>query len=238
MTSKLTSGTTAKRPSPNKPSPARASSPAAGRAPGDESSLTANGLLVKKLINATVGMSLVTLLALAAAALALGGALSGRQIAFSVDSRGVLTPAVPLTEAYLSESRVIAFADECIRRAWAHDFLHYESTIPLAQDCFTPGAADLFVQGLAPFVTTMTTKRMVMGSTIVRMPRVVQYRLVASVDGPVPHWDIEAEIGIFFEGKAERIPPSRNKVQMTIRRVPLQASPRGVQIDKFFVGPL
>lgn len=197
----------------------------------------ANGALVAQQTRAVVVMAAITLAALFAAGWAMSGALRSSAMVFSVDAKGAVVPAVPITQPFLSESRVIAFAEECLRRAWAHDFVHYEKTLPQAMECFTPEAGDLYMQAMGPYVKTMTQHRMVMGALVNRVPRVVRFRTEPSAQGPVPIWEIEAEIGVFFEGKGERIPPSRLKVQLTVRRVPLESTPRGVQIDVFFVLP-
>lgn len=207
-------------------------------AAGEAASLVANGRLVAMQLKAVVAMALVTLLALVAAAWSMSGALSAKQLVVSLDAQGRVMPVVPITQPYLSESRVVAFAEECIRRAWAHDFIHYESTLPLAQNCFTPEAGDLYMQAIAPYIKTMKEKRMVMGALVTRVPRVVRFMTEPSVGGPIPVWKIEAEIGVFFEGKGERITPSRSLVELAVRRVPLESSPRGVQIDLFFVKPV
>lgn len=198
----------------------------------------ANGPAVATLVRALVVMALVTFGALVAAVLALSKTISQEHLTFSIDAKGVVTPRVPLSEAYLSESRVVAFAEECIRRAFAHDFLHYERTLALATDCFTPDAGDQYVQSLAPFIKVMTERRMVMGAVIDRVPRVVQYTNVPTAKGMVPQWRIEAVASVHFEGRAERIPAARQRLELVIRRVPLESSPRGVQIDSLFVRPM
>lgn len=168
---------------------------------------------------------------------ALYAAASSKTTSIAVDARGAVVPVVPLSAPFLSESRVLGFVEECLRKAFSHDFLHHTKTIPLSQDCFTPDSADKYAFSMQSYISMMETKRMVMSLTVPKPPRVVRVYGVRGPTGEVIHWDVQAQIDIFFEGKAERIPPTRNDVEITVRRVPLEGTPRGILIDKFSVYP-
>jgi hypothetical protein len=188
---------------------------------------------VSSLVRLSVILSIATGAALVATAISITAAMSSQRVVIAVDAKGSVTPVVPLTETFVSESRIAGFAEECVRRAFSHDFLHFGQTIPVAQDCFTPEAADRYASAMQSYVKLMEQRRMVMGVTIPRPPRVVR---VYQFNNMV-HWDLQAEVEIFFEGRAERIPPSKNRIELTVRRVPLDDDPRGISIDKFSVGP-
>lgn len=177
-----------------------------------------------------------TVIAIGASVVSIYAAVGKKVVAIAVDHRGVVIPVVPLTDPMISESRVIGFAEECLRRAFSHDFLHFDQTIPQAQECFTPDSADKFVISLQPYIKLLEEKRMVMAITIPRPPRVVRVYALKTALGDVVHWDVQAQVDIFFEGKTERIPPTKSTVQMTVKRVPLEGTPRGILIDKFSVG--
>jgi len=191
---------------------------------------------VTRLVRTIMILTGATVLSIFAAVGALYAAASSKTVAIAVDHRGVVVPVVPLTEAIVSEPRVVGFVEECLRKAFSHDFLHFDQTVPRAQECFTPTSADSFAQALQPFVKLMEEKRMVMAVTVPRPPRVVNVYEAPTVRGPVVHWDVQAQIEIYFEGRNERIPSSRHVVQMTVMRVPLESTPRGILISKFDVG--
>lgn len=193
---------------------------------------------VTKSVKALMIMSFATVISISAALVAIYTSVQSKVIAVAVDHKGVVVPIIPLTSPLLSESRVLGFAEECIRMAFSHDFLHFDKTIPLAQECFTPNSADKFVQSLQPYIKVMEEKRMVMSVTVPRPPRVVLVYTKTTPLGDVVHWDVQAQIEVFFEGRNERIAPTRNTVQLTVKRVPLEATPRGVLIDKLSVGPV
>jgi hypothetical protein len=132
---------------------------------------------------------------------------------------------------------VLGFVEECLRKSFSHDFLHFDQTIPLAQECFTPDSADKYAVNMQPYIKIMEEKRMVMAVAIPRPPRVVRVYMLKTVMGDVAHWDIQVPVDISFEGRNERIPPSKNMVQITVKRVPLEGTPRGILIDKFSAGP-
>jgi intracellular multiplication protein IcmL len=191
---------------------------------------------VSRLVKAVSILTLSTVISLIAALLSIYGVVSSKTVAIAVDARGVVVPIVPLTEPLLSESRVLGFVDECLRRSFSHDFLHYESTIPQAQECFTANSAERYALSIQPYIKIMESKRMVMSITIPRAPRVVRaYKKVTAL-GEVIHWDVQAQIEINFEGRSERIPGTKSTVQITVKRVPLEGTPRGILIDSFSVG--
>lgn len=187
---------------------------------------------VTRLTRMVVILAISTTFAIVAALIGIYTTASSKISSIAVDARGVVIPVVPLSDPMVAESRVVGYAEECLRKAFSHDFLHAEQTIPVAQDCFKPESADEYAVSIQPLLKLMNEKRMVMAITIPRPPRVVSVYKV----GGVVNWDVEAGIEIFFEGRNERISPTRSTVQMTIVRVPLEATPRGILISKFNVG--
>ena len=196
-----------------------------------------SALDVTRLTRTITILLIASVVAISAATISIYTAVKSKIVAVAVDQKGVVIPVIPLTEPLLSESRVIGFVEECLRRSFSHDFLHFDKTIPQAQECYTDNAADQFVVSLQPYIKIMEDKRMVMSVTIPKPPRVVLIYTKRGSLSNVIHWDIEALIEVFFEGRSERIPSSRNIVQITVKRVPLEGTPRGVLIDKLSVGP-
>ncbi len=185
----------------------------------------------------------ILILAMASAISMLAGvlgiyvAVSSKTTAIAVDARGAVVPVVPLTNPLVSESRIVGYAEECLRKAFSHDFLHHVQTIPVAQECFTNSSADKYAQSMQNYIKLMESKCMVMAITIPKPPRVVNIFAVKGPFGDVVHWEVQAQIDIFFEGKSERIPATRNDVEIIIKRVPLEGTARGILIDKFNVYP-
>ena len=181
--------------------------------------------------------AVATAVVLAIASVVSLSALTSKQtVAVGVDAKGVLIPLIPLANRLTSEPRVISFVDECLRRSFQHDFMHYGTTIPMAQTCFTPASADAYVEGMQRWIELMKTKRMVMSTTITRPPRVVRVYDVGIKGSKVVHWDLQAEIELFFEGKSERISPTKFVAEVTVKRVSLDESPRGILLDKLSMG--
>ena len=75
-----------------------------------------------------------------------------------------------------------------------------------------------------------------MSTTITRPPRVVRVYDVGIKGSKVVHWDLQAEIELFFEGKSERISPTKFVAEVTVKRVSLDESPRGILLDKLSMG--
>lgn len=189
---------------------------------------------VTKLIRMCVILSFATVISLIATAFALHSAVSSKIVTIATDDKGRVTPIVPLNEPLLSEPRVVAFAEECVRRAFSHDFLHYGETMVAAQGCFTYAASAKYVESMQSYLKLMEEKRMVMAIVVKRPPRVIR---AYEIDGVV-HWNVQVEVELSFEGRNERIPPTGNRIELTIRRVPLEETVRGVAIDALSLGPL
>lgn len=189
---------------------------------------------VSKLVRLNIIMTVSLVLCSIATVLAIKAAVGNKVVAIATDHRGNVIPVVPLNEPFLSEPRVVAFAEECVRRAFSHDFLNYAQTLLFAQSCFTPGAGDKFALSMQGYFKTMDERRMNMAVVVRKPPAVIRvYQL-----GGVIHWDLQVEVDISFEGRDQRIPPARNRIDLTVRRTPLDQSPKGVAIDKFSVGPV
>lgn len=189
------------------------------------------------MILATTILGGVTIVALIAAVIAMRTSTDRQIAAFAVGPDARVTPSISLDQPYLSEARVVGFADECLRRVFAHDFLHHAQTVPQAQECFTPASGDEFAQMLQPRIKLMEKERMVMGGNVIAVPRVTRVYKKNWGLGDAQHWDMEAIVELYMEGKNARIAPERQLVRMTVTRVPLQQTPRGVQFSSFKVTP-
>lgn len=198
--------------------------------------MTADGQIITRLTRSVVLLTAACCVLAVASLLSLYFMTSKKTVAIAVDARGVVVPLVPLDKQLVSESRVVGFVDECLRKSFQHDYLHFQTTLPVAQDCYTPGAADAYAQSMQTWIRLMLDKRMVMSATIPKQPRVVRVYRQAGSDGQVVNWDIQAEVEVFFEGKSERIAPSKYIVQVTVKRVSLDLTPRGILIDKLSLG--
>lgn len=151
----------------------------------------------------------------------------------AVTDNGRIIPLVPLNKPYVTDSRVIAFAEECTRRAFAHDFVNFRSTIAHASECFTSRGANMFTSAMEPMLQELIQRRMVMTSSV--EPPVV-------VRGPYERagrvaWRVQTKMQLFREGTKERITPQSFVVEMEVVRVELEESARGISIGEFNVKP-
>lgn len=188
---------------------------------------------VKMLVRVCVLLTVALIISLIATTMAVNAAASSKMVAIATDSRGAVIPVVPLDKPYINEPRVVAFAEECVRRAFSHDFLHYGETMVSAQDCFTSDAAGKYAVSMQGYFKIMDDRRMNMAIVIRRPAQVVR---VFMYEGVV-NWDLQVEVEVSFEGRAERIPATKYRIDMTIRRIALEESARGVAIDRFSMGP-
>ncbi len=194
--------------------------------------------VVTKLTRNNLILAICLACALIAAVVSTTSDMSEHRTVVSVNSRGVMTPVVPLDNPVLPDSRIISFTEECLRKSFSHDFLHYAASLADASDCFTHSASDAYNAQMQGFIETVKTKKMVMDMSSTRPSRITRvYKKQTYYAADTVTWDVTAIVSIDFEGKNEIIPPTRYKVNMTVIRVPFEVTPRGVQIEKFEVGP-
>lgn len=161
-------------------------------------------------------------------------AMGGRTAAIGITDKGGVLPLVTLDKVYVTEPRLVGFVEECMRKAFQHDFLHYRETTTAAQACFDPAGASSYAEAIDPLLKTMVKERRVMTSTIDRVPVVV--RGPYKIDGVVA-WDVQAQISLAFEGTKDRIPPTRYEASVLVTRVDLAENVRGVAIRRIGLAP-
>lgn len=176
------------------------------------------------------------------AAAAIGFTVGGVGIYMAVTKRppvvamtdaGRIVPLVPLNKPYVTDSRVLAFAEECTRRAFAHDFVNYRATVASASQCFTSYGAQMYGNAMDQILKELIERRMVMSASvdapvIVRGPYERQGRVA---------WRVQTKMQLFREGTKERITPQPFIVEMEVVRVELEESTRGISVGEFNVKP-
>ena len=84
--------------------------------------------------------------------------LSKKVEAYGLMDNGQAIPLVPLTEEFQTESRVNAFAAECLRQSFEHDFEHYRRSVQEATSCFTGSGVDSYISQITPLTKFIATK--------------------------------------------------------------------------------
>jgi hypothetical protein len=152
----------------------------------------------------------------------------------SATDRGVLIQPVPVSKPYINEAKVQGFAEECLRKSFAHDFKNFAQTLTAALPCYTQDAGNLFAVALDPILTNQVkAKRMVMTPVIVAAPVVVK----ASNTSDGYRWIIRGKVQLQFEGTTERLSPATYAVELSAIRVPLEENPRGVLLNNITFKP-
>jgi intracellular multiplication protein IcmL len=160
-------------------------------------------------------------------------AVTKRPPVVAMTDAGRIVPLVPLNKPYVTDSRVLAFAEECTRRAFAHDFVNYRATMASASQCFTSYGAQMYVGAMDAMLKELLERRMVMSASvespvIVKGPYERQGRVA---------WRVQTKMQLFREGTKERITPQSFIVEMEVVRVELEESTRGISVGEFNVKP-
>lgn len=158
--------------------------------------------------------------------------ISKKVEAYGLMDNGQAIPLVPLTDEFQTESRVNAFASECLRQSFEHDFEHYRRSIQQATSCFTGSGVDSYLSQITPLAKFIAQKRMVM-SISVAAPVVVRKGLVDRVY----EWQVQVPVTVYMIGLNESVPPAKYLATVAVRRVPLVENVRGVSLSYISLSP-
>lgn len=194
----------------------------------------ANNLDSRKLVRVMTIMSIAMVVCTVSTCVSLKAAMDGKVAAIGVSDSGRVLPLITLDKPYVTEPRLVGFVEECLRKAFSHDFTHYRETTTAAQSCFTPDGASSYAEAIDPLLKTMVKDRRIMTSTIDRVPVITRgpYKL-----NGVIAWDVQAQISLAFEGTKDRIPGTRYEASILVTRVDLAESVRGVAIRRIGMAP-
>jgi intracellular multiplication protein IcmL len=157
-----------------------------------------------------------------------------KPLVIAATATGQIIPIVPLDKPYTSDARVVGFADECMREAFSHDFVNFRTSMTRASECFTTSGNESFFKAMEPIVQDLEQRRMVMSITVNRPPAIVK---TFRRGGNVFSWEVQAVVTLNREGTRERMSPANYVVRMTVERVPLEDSPRGISVAQINVSP-
>lgn len=188
---------------------------------------------VSKLLRVVIICSIAALISTVAGIAGIVAALNKKPQVVATTDSGRIIPVVPLNKPYVTQSRVIAFVEECTRRAFAHDFVNYRETISRASECFTPDGASMYASAMEPMIKDLIQRRMIMSASV-EPPVILQ--------GPVEvrgraMWVVQTKMALFREGSKDRITPQNFVVDMEVVRVDLEESARGISIRTINVRP-
>lgn len=179
-------------------------------------------------------MTIALMVSMVATCTSLKYAMGPKVAAIAATDSGRVLPVVTLDKPYVTEQRIVSFVEECLRRAFAHDFINYRITTNDAMRCFDSDGASSYAGAIGPLLERMRKERRVMMSTIDAVPVVARGPYLV---GGRAAWDVSAEISLFFEGTRDRVPPTRYEVSALVVRVDLEESVRGVALRRVVLTP-
>lgn len=190
----------------------------------------------KSLVPAELGISVALAIAVAVLSVVVLGLTfflgSKRVHPVAVDSSGRVIPMVSLDRSYVTDSRVLGFVDECLRRSFSHDYENFRMTINDAKNCYTPGGAEEFERAISSLIGDLTRLNLVMSVSL--ETSVVSSRYIR--DG-IYVWETQTPMTLYRRGTRETLAPARFLVSSMVIRVPLEHDVRGIAIRAINVRP-
>lgn len=146
---------------------------------------------------------------------------------------GQITKPIPMNEAFVTEARVLSFADECLRASFSHDFENFRRTLNAALPCYTSSGGKELTKEIEPLLNDLKSRRLIMNVTtepavLVRGPRLINGR---------PVWDVQVVITMYFQSAKERFPPQQRVANVSVVRIPIEEDPRGIAINAIQLAP-
>ncbi len=189
--------------------------------------------IMPKVVRVMFFQSIAILVLVVGLIIAFYSAATKRPEVLAVTESGKIIPLVPLDKPYVSDARVVGFADECIRSAFGHDFLNFRSTMAVAKECFTAEGGRNFDAAIAPLLKDIQERRMVMAVTL--QPAIIVNSMLRG--GSVKTWVVQSKMTLFREGTKDRVAPVTYIVDLVVERVPLEDSARGISVSQINVRP-
>jgi len=235
---KPSASSTSTKPRPNpgrpgtsvgKPAPKSASK----SAPRREIPVHSQEVEVRRLLGANILVLIILVLLITSTASLAWYAAAKKVNVIAISQSGEIRNPIPLNQAFVNAPRVISFASSALQAAFSHDFANYRSTVSRAKGFFTEEGSKSFQSAIDPLLEKIRQQRLVMSITfeppvIMRGPYLYGGRVM---------WDVQSVITLFFQGTQSQYPVQKRLATMTVVRVPLDQTPRGVAIDSIQIAP-
>lgn len=187
----------------------------------------------KKLIAASVILAATLFIMSVTTFLMFWRAISKKTEVIAVTDSAQVIRSPALTEAYVTESKLLSFSDECMRSTFSHDFVNFRRTTNEALKCYTTDGANAMGAALQPILDDLKTRRLVMSSS---PDTPVLYNGPYILDGRTT-WEVRQPVKLMFQGQGNRFPPLEKLAMIQLVRVPLEENSRGVSINSIQLKP-
>lgn len=152
---------------------------------------------------------------------------------FAVDGQGRLTKIVGLGQPFVSDSRLLTWAQQCVTDANTYDFVNFQKQFQQNSRCFTKDGWDQFMTAVerAGSLETVKTQRLVAQGIAAGASVVLRKGLRRGVYT----WEIEQPVTVTYQGgQAGRTSITQKiLVTLTISRIPTYESEEGVGIAQY-----
>lgn len=153
---------------------------------------------------------------------------------FAVDSQtGRMTPIVPISEPYITDSSLLTWAVECVTNANKYDFVNYQQQFQKNAECFTDDGWSQFMTAMdhAGTLDTVKSQRLVVSSVATGAAVITRTGIVRGAYS----WEIQMPITVTYQGGQAGRTMISQKLLVTLRvsRVPTYQSKYGVGIAQY-----
>ncbi len=152
---------------------------------------------------------------------------------FSVDAHGRLTSIIPLTQPYVSQSKLLSWAAECVTAANTYDFVNYQKQFQNNALCFTKEGWEQFMTAVERSGTLETVRNQRLVASAVSQGAAVVTK--EGIRRGAYTWEIELPILVTYQGgQAGRTMISQKLlVTLLVSRVPTFENENGVGIAQY-----
>lgn len=189
--------------------------------------------LVPKLLRLVTTLAIANVVLLISVPMLVYFLATKKVTAVGITETGRIVELVTLDKPFVSDARVIGFAEECLRMSFAHDFENFRQTMNTAKSCYTSNGGRVFEDAMAPQLTEIKARSLVMSSSLDVTVIVSRY-----MEGGVVHWMTQTPMTLHRRGSRDASRPVKFLVKNVIKRVPLDENVRGISVSSMTLEPI
>lgn len=149
---------------------------------------------------------------------------------FAVSEEGRIIPLVPMSDPYLGQASILAFAQRAATEPWNMDYVKYVQQLAAVKPLFTNRGYQSFLDAMQKSgnIDSMKSGEMIFYATAAMPPIIVS----EGIHEGHYIWKMEVPVKLTMEGRKGKKTVDL-LIRMIVTRVPLIENPKGVAVDLY-----
>ena len=152
---------------------------------------------------------------------------------YAVNTKGQQMTLRPYAEPNQLPPTLIRFASKAAVSGYTYDFSNFNKQLAIVRPYFTEDGWAAYRAGIEGLLQTVQQNKIFVNSVVSGQPVIASQGYEFGVGY---QWQLQLPFLVTYQS-SERSTQKAYLIQLTIVKVPTQISPKGIGIDKFFMGP-